>query len=352
MTNTNDCRNRHETIAALVLGELEAPAADEIKKHIDTCENCRLLYQALTEEEGSLQSAFKAVDDRSKALADSLVAKAENGSRKSSFSGSTLRWLWDDSSTPKRVAELAAAALIILGVFVGLYHFGGSNVAWADVAERFRSVPFFSATIYMKNEVLAEPRQFELWMGRQGSARVRVGSQVIFSRAGRITKAFDLTKRQQVEPDRQAVELLRMLGTIEEYSLDTVIRSISGGKLIDVTPLVNADAVISEDMIVFDALSESSPEWLRVYALRESRLPVGIRMWDPRNGACVDVFIAYSRQQPEVFFDAQAFSTKLADPENTRTNLAYMFLRDPGGQVFTPKDLLGRENDGLPLPRE
>lgn len=352
MTNTNDCRNRRETIATLVLGELEAPAADEIKKHIDGCENCRLLYQALTEEEESIQSVFKAIDDRSKAVGDNLVEQYGMRFNESSSETGILHHLWNVSSTPKRIAELAAAALIIIGVFIGIYQLGGSTVAWADVAERFRSVSFFNATIYMKDDVLAEPRQFELWMGRQGCTRVRVGSQVIFSRAGRIIKAFDLKKRQQTEPDRQAVELLRMLGTIEEYSLETIIRSISGGKLVDVTPLVNADAVIAEDMIVFDALSESSPEWLRVYALRESRLPVGIRMWDPRNGACVDVFIAYSKQQPEVFFDAQAFSTKLADPENTRTNLAYMFLKDPGGQVFTPKELLGRENGGFPLPRE
>ena len=55
MTNANDCKDRHETIVAFVLGELEAPAADEIKKHIDTCQKCRLLYQALTEEEETIQ---------------------------------------------------------------------------------------------------------------------------------------------------------------------------------------------------------------------------------------------------------------------------------------------------------
>ncbi|TKJ36029.1 MAG: hypothetical protein CEE38_13570 [Planctomycetes bacterium B3_Pla] len=343
MTNTNDCQNRHETIAALVLGELEVQAADEIKKHIDTCEQCRLLYQALTEEEETVQSAFKAIDDRSKEVGASLIAQLDRSSRKS-YSEPTILHKLRVSRTPKRMAELAAAAVIVIGAFIGIYQFGGSTVAWADVAERFRSVPFFSASIYIKDDVLAEPRQFELWMGQQGRARVRVGSQVIFSRAGEIIKAFDLKKRREAEPDRQAVELLRMLGTIEEYSLETVIRSISGGKLIDVTPLVNADAVISEDMVVFDALSESSPEWLRVSALRESRLPVGIRMWDPRDGACVDVFITYSRQQPELFFDAQAFSTKLTDRDNTWTNLAYMFLKDPGGQVFTPKDLLERES--------
>ena len=78
MTATNNCHSRREKIAALVLGELEAPTADEIKKHIDSCENCRLLYEALTEEEEAIQSAFKAVDDRSKEIADNLVALDSN----------------------------------------------------------------------------------------------------------------------------------------------------------------------------------------------------------------------------------------------------------------------------------
>ncbi len=338
MSKTDDCQNRRKIIAALVLGELEAHAADEIKKHIDVCRDCRLLYQALTEEEETVQSAFKAIDDRSKEVGASLIAQLDRSSRKSYSEPTVLRKFWAGSRTPKRMAELAAAAVIVIGAFIGIYQFGGSTVAWADVADRFRSVPFFSASIYIKDDVMAEPRQFELWMGQQGRARVRVGSQVIFSRGGEITKAFDLKKRREAEPDRQAVELLRMLGTIEEYSLEAVIRSISGGKLVDVTPLVNADAVISEDMVVFDALSETSEEWLRVYALRESRLPVGIRMWDPRDGACVDVFITYSRQQPELFFDAQAFSTKLADRDNTWTNLAYMFLKDPGGRTIIHKN--------------
>ena len=81
MSNKNDCQNRREAVTALVLGELETPAADEIKNHIDTCRNCRLLYQALTEEEETVMSAFKAIDDRGKAIEDSLVAQLNKNSR-------------------------------------------------------------------------------------------------------------------------------------------------------------------------------------------------------------------------------------------------------------------------------
>jgi len=242
------------------------------------------------------------------------------------------------------VAKLAAAAVIIIAALIGIHQISAPGIAWADVTERFRTVPFFSATIYVKEDALEEPRQLELWMGPMGRARMRIGHQVIFGRADQALKAFDIRRRMEVEPDVQAVELLDMLGNMEEYSLETVIRSISGGKLVDVTPLVNADAVISEDMVVFDAFSDGDPEWLRVYALRESRLPVGIRIWDPRNGKSVDVFISYFKDQPDVFFDAKTFSTRLADLSCTDADLAHIFLKDPGGQYVTAKDLLERES--------
>jgi hypothetical protein len=245
-------------------------------------------------------------------------------------------------------AKLAVAAVIIIAALICIHQITAPGIAWADVAERFRSVPFFSATIYMKADALEEPRQIELWMGPEGRARLRIGHQVVFGQSGRELKAFDIRRRNEVEPDRQAVEFLDMLGAMkdEDYSLEAVVRGISGGKLVDVTPLVNADAVISEDMVVFDAPSNDSPEWLRVYALRESRLPVGIRVWDPRNGESVDVFISYFKEQPDIFFDAQAFSKKLADPTSPDTDLAHIFLNDPGGRSITAKDLLERDSEG------
>jgi len=243
------------------------------------------------------------------------------------------------------ITKLAAAAVIVIATLLGIHQITAPGIAWADVAERFRTVPFFSATIYYKEDALEEPRQHELWMGPGGRSRMRIGHQVIFGRADQVLKAFDIMKRMEVEPDMQAVELLDMLGNMEEYSLETIIRSISGGKLIDVTPLVNADAVISEDMVVFDAFSNGGPEWLRVYALRESRLPVGLRIWNPRDGKSVDVFISYFKDQPDVFFDAKTFSTKLMDLSYTEADLARIFLKDPGGQCITAKDLLERQSN-------
>jgi len=242
-----------------------------------------------------------------------------------------------------RFMRLAAAAVILLALGTLFGQFGamlsGGGVAWAQVTQRFESVPFVYASIYVRSHALAQPQQFELWMGKGGRTRIRVGDQVIFGRDGQVTHAFDIRQRQAVEADETAADIVRLLASPEEFSLETVIRSLSGGKLVDVTPAVNARAALGEDLTVFDAQSAISPGWVRIYALRESKLPVGLRIWDPAEGFCVDALITYAKEQPEIFFDADAFESELKKVGNDETNLAYLFLKDPGGQIVTPLGL-------------
>jgi len=252
-----------------------------------------------------------------------------------------------------RLARFAAAAVILLAAVTLIGQFGrmlsGGGVAWAEVTQRFQSVPFFTATIYMKEDATAEPQQMELWMSRDGRARVRVGTQVVFGRHGKVTEAFDVRTRAPVEPEERAVFFLRKLGETDEFSLDAVIRVMFGGEVQDVTPLVNPDAVISQDVVVFDVDLPGTPEWVRIWALRESRLPVRIRVWDPRDGEVTDAVFEYSREQADEFFDPNAFHTLLqSDRASNRVNIAYAFLKDPGGRDITPEDLF--EGSGYHVP--
>ena len=127
MNNNKDCQNRREAIAALVLGELEAPAADEIKNHIETCRDCRSVYQAMAAEEDTIRSAFKAIDDRSKAIGDKLVAEHDKASRAQDISAGQAESQEEKSTVTQpnvwrtimksRITKLAAAAVIFIAVF-------------------------------------------------------------------------------------------------------------------------------------------------------------------------------------------------------------------------------------------
>jgi len=117
----------------------------------------------------------------------------------------------------------------------------------------------------------------------------------------------------------------------------------------EVTPLINPDAVISQDVVVFDVEIPGSTEWVRIWALRESRLPVRIKVWSPQDGYSTDAIFEYSRQQADEFFDPNAFENLLSTNRgSSRVNLAYAFLKDPGGKRITPEDMFARSGFHMP----
>lgn len=253
---------------------------------------------------------------------------------------------------PALLAATAAACVVLAAILT----LGPATPTWADVAERFASVDFFNATIYFRDDALAAPTYLELWMGRGGRLRLKIGPQVIFATRGRVLKAFDVKQRKEVEPHRLALNMLRVLGDTERFSLDTVVAAFSGGKLKDVTPLVNPDAAMADDLVVFDVQADRTAEWLRIWALKESKLPIRVQIWNPGDGGGGDAVFIYARQQPEAFFDPEAFARKLADRSVSSRTLSYLDLTDPGGKTYvpTPPDyekalaLVTRTLDGKP----
>jgi len=243
----------------------------------------------------------------------------------------------------------AGGAVLVCLVAFAFLMLWAPTPTWAEITERFRSTPFFDAVIYVKEDATSEPRQLELWMGRSGRARLRVGTQVIFAQPGEISRAYDIGRAQEASANGMGTQLLQMLGPSPEFSLETVIRTVSGGRLEDISPVVNPSAIIHEDLVVFDMGSRNSPEWLRIWALRESKLPVRVRVWDPRNGASVDAIFTYSTEQDDAFFDPESFGTALHGAAQRRPNLAYAFLKDAGGRPVTPQQLF-EQTSGYHLP--
>ena len=354
MNNPTDCKNRRQVITALVLGELEPQAADELKRHIDTCKTCESFYQAIIDEEETIRSTFETIAEKGETIQDILVkqfSKCKSTAYQTDVvTRKTIKGIFSTVMKSK-MTKLTAAALIIIAVLIGVHQFARSfeTVAWADVVERFQSVPFFSAAIYIKEDVTSEPEQMELWMSRAGKARMRIGTQVIFGNHGKIVRAFDIKTRAQTEADERAALFLKRIGEADEFSLDSIIRFMFRGTMQDVTPLINPDAVISQDMVVFDVELPRTPEWVRIWALRESQLPVRIRIWDPRDGDATDAVFEYSKEQADEFFDPNAFENLLRTGRtSSRVNLTYAFLKDPGGKRITPEDMFAQVGYHVP----
>ena len=84
-----------------------------------------------------------------------------------------------------------------------------------------------------------------------------------------------------------------------------VVQLFQKGKLVETTPKINSAAIISEDLLVFDLDSSVGNAWMRIWTLRENRLPIRFRSWNPDNGSSKDVFVNYEKKQPDDFFDHQ-----------------------------------------------
>jgi hypothetical protein len=259
---------------------------------------------------------------------------------------------------------LASMGLAVVAV-VGFFILGNNPPTWAQVKERFRSMPFFAASIYIRDvhvadyplNPLAEPVLVELWAGYGNRIRIRSGSKVTFADKGEILNTFDLITRSEAYADGITYDLVNTFGKSDTSALDSLYRvgkppaseliSESMSKkwkstgLVDTTSLVISDPMISKDVAVFDFdffYVNSKYARARVWALRQSRLPIRIVIWciDEFTGRLArspewDMLFTYSKEQPQGFFDPEAFAAKLKDPSISTESLLYMFYQYPGG---------------------
>lgn len=262
---------------------------------------------------------------------------------------------------PLLLAGMGLAVVVVVGSFI----LGNNPPTWAEVQERFGSMPFFAASIYKRDvywshNPLIEPKLVEVWAGYGDRIRIRSGSKVTFADKGEILNTFDLITRTEAYADSITYGLVNIFWKSNTNALDSLFmpftsdivrESISkewkSGELVDTTSLVISDPVPSKDLVVFDHeffYFKSKSCRARVWAVRKSRLPIRIVMWhvDELIGRQVrspflDMIFTYSKEQPEEFFDPEVFAAKLKDPAINIESLLYMFHQDPGGDsIPTP----------------
>lgn len=193
------------------------------------------------------------------------------------------------------------AAVFAAGVLL-LWPYAPRNVAWSQVAERFEAVPYVRASLNLYNDQTSYHQHMDLWLGGHGRLRVETGSQVIYAAQGKITKAVSLHSGSAVVPDEAAGEVIRGLGAWQTFSLETVIRAVLQEPLKDVTPSEDLDRSVWRDLVVFDSRSTVGSGQIRIYALRDSKLPVSFRIWDTDDGVSVEAAFLYEKEPADSFF--------------------------------------------------
>ena len=220
------------------------------------------------------------------------------------------------------LTKLAAAAVIIVIVFFSADYFStnGSSVAWADLAEHFESVPFFNLTIYIGKDSSPEIKKIQIWKSEDSRVKAYDGNVTICadlknrknimtasSRNSTVKTNDPIVKWTTYDSNTSLAKIfIDTLGTEGQFSLDTLINSFPSD-VSAITPVTTADTAASKEMVVFEAKSETTPEHLTIWALRESKLPVQMQFRDPRNGEYGDFFFNYSEKMDDTFFDPNAF---------------------------------------------
>lgn len=231
-----------------------------------------------------------------------------------------------------RTFAAAMCAAMITAVLAPLWS-GATRPTWGQVVKRFDSSPEFHATLYVKADGNAAPGQLELWMGRGGKLRLHTGNRVLFGEKGKIVEAVEIMPGVK-EPENLATaqevieEFITNIGETESFSFDTLVNALPWkGELSASLPSSNPS--IAKDMAVFDLTNESGgSDWVRVWALRESRLPIHLLYWNPANAASIDVNLDYDNPQSPAFFDPAQFRKALEQPETAEARKAYRLFSD------------------------
>lgn len=134
MNNINDCSNRRESIAAMVLGELDDRAAEALREHIEGCGICRGVRDALADEEQQVRSAFELLARGEEAAGWTIPGGGNRpGQHRASahWPAQLLKGTKEMIFAHKRMSAAAAAIVAIVGVLVLVFLSSTTSPAYA-----------------------------------------------------------------------------------------------------------------------------------------------------------------------------------------------------------------------------
>ena len=241
--------------------------------------------------------------------------------------------------TRRQLILLIGTGLVGMAILIAIV-FVNHTPTWAEVEEKFGIIDYCNVTVYMRHSPhnpSASPTVAQYWFGVDGRARIHIRNYVVFHSRYSPIQSFDIKMRRRGYPMNPLGNFLRDFERTRRAGTSTlrsIMDALTGEGLIDTTDLLISDANVAQDLLVFDAQSRDKLWWLRMWALRKSRLPIRILKWHKKNSRYVELIFTYSKEQPPEFFDPDAFEAVLDDPSVSPHRLMNFFLQDPGGQAF------------------
>lgn len=255
--------------------------------------------------------------------------------------GQTQSWIKEMFAKRSRPMMLAFGSGLVGLIIIALSVFVNYTPTWADIEKQLGIIKGYSLSIYYRNHIDQRPDFAQFWSDENGQKRIHTGHQVVFINNKIGVRAFNLETRSEGKPFGVIFFPLRMIQKANHdgtTSLKFLIHTLAGENMIDTTDLVTADSQVAQDLLVFDAKSRDTLWQLRIWVLKETKRPVRILKQHLKDGRFIDIQFTYAKAQPEPFFDADAFSAELNNPELSQFELMNRFLQDPGkDQLFKPE---------------
>lgn len=143
MNDSRECQLRREDIAALVLGELDQTAAEQLNRHMNRCDRCRDFREALAAQEEELRSTFDVIA-RGVGRVEHLAERFDEPLHRPGIrAASPLGRLIGGVKTMRPSRKILAAAAAIALTFTGLASWlmpgrAAPGLAFATVIEQIR----------------------------------------------------------------------------------------------------------------------------------------------------------------------------------------------------------------------
>jgi outer membrane lipoprotein-sorting protein len=165
MNKQNNCTNYREDIAALMLGVLEPKDAEKLQKHLETCQNCNSLYEAMLNEEKDIRPSFKEIALKGEAIQNSLIEKLDNNELETVNAPKAVKINWSKIIRSPLI-KFAAAAVILLIILGGMNFWPfnssnkeqwwlGSSVVWGrDIITQLNNI---ETLVYRQQTVFVRP---------------------------------------------------------------------------------------------------------------------------------------------------------------------------------------------------
>ncbi len=270
------------------------------------------------EELAALTQAMNAVtDSNDSASTADLEADIMKAVRKESMQANPQS---QSQYTPSRwrvwgpIAVAAAVVMFVLLITDTQTHNGNtiSSVAWADVVTAMNHVDHFHATAWADEPHNANmPKMYKIDMYYRSPGHFRAqGFDHVQFRNGETSRIFDADERKWIEQQDTRFQLIpdRYIHTLEEKGmLDALLHMMFRGDPPQGKPVKSATVAASAGIEVFDYSHDATMQWARIWVLKESRLPIRMKLYQPNYEDFLLVTFDYTDPQPESFFDPDHF---------------------------------------------